>query len=145
MSTQKAEDGHTVKVHYTVREEEDSIHETSKDKQPIQFTIGGGNVISGLEKGVVGMAVGESKTLTVPPEEAFGVMREELITSIKKDNLPEGITPQIGKVLELKRPSGQNMRLKITDVQEDSVTLDANHPLAGRTFQLDVQMVEIMR
>jgi peptidylprolyl isomerase len=145
MNINKAEGGHTVKVHYTVKNEDNAVYATSKDGQPIQFKIGGGGVISALEKRVIGMKPGESKTITVPPEEAFGSMRDELITTVKKDELPEGVTPTIGKVLRMKRPDGQNLRLKVTEVKEDTVTLDANHPLAGQTLKLDVEMVEIVR
>jgi FKBP-type peptidyl-prolyl cis-trans isomerase 2 len=145
MNINRAKNGQTVKVHYTVKKEDNSVYATSKDGQPIQFKVGGGGVISGLEKGVVGMKTGDSKILNVPPEEAFGAMRDELITTVKRDALPEDVTPTVGKALRMKRPDGENLRLKVTEVKEDTVTLDANHPLAGQMLTLDVEMVEIVR
>ncbi len=142
MNTDRAEDGHTVKVHYTVRKE-NTVYGTSKDRLPLEFKIGGGSVISGLEKGVIGMEVGESKTITLPPEEGFGPVRDELIAVVNKDQLPEDFSPAIGKVIKLKSQGGQDLQAKVTEVKEDTVTLDANHPLAGQTLKLDLKLVAI--
>ena len=91
------------------------------------------------------MKAGESKAINVPPDEAFGSMRDDLITTLKKEKLPKDVTPTIGKVLRVTLKDGQNLRLKVTEVKEDEVILDANHPLAGQTLKLDVEMMEIVR
>ena len=140
---QKAKAGQTVKVHYSVRKE-NTLYGSSKNRQPIQFKIGSGDVISGMESGVIGMEAGEVKTITVPPEEAFGSVRDDLVTTVKKHKLPERFDPIIGKILRLKRPSGKVQRWKVTDITDDTVTLDANHPLAGQTIKLDIEVVEIL-
>jgi peptidylprolyl isomerase len=90
------------------------------------------------------MEVGESKTITVPPGEAFGHMREDLVMKVKKGDLPENVPPTIGRILRLKRPEAQNLRWKVSEVKEGTVTLNANHPLAGQTLELDVEMVAIL-
>jgi peptidylprolyl isomerase len=97
-----------------------------------------------MESGAIGMEAGEVKTMTVPPEEAFGSVRDDLVTTVKKHKLPERFDPIIGKILRLKRPSGKVQRMKVTDITGDTVTLDANHPLAGQTINLDLEMVEIL-
>jgi FKBP-type peptidyl-prolyl cis-trans isomerase 2 len=140
---QKAKAGQTVKVHYSVRKE-NTLYGSSKDGQPIRFKIGSGDVISGMESGAIGMEAGEVKTITVPPEEAFGSVRNNLVRTVKKYKLPERFDPAIGKILRLKRPSGKVQRWKVTDITDDTVTLDANHPLAGQTINLDLEMVEIL-
>jgi FKBP-type peptidyl-prolyl cis-trans isomerase 2 len=90
------------------------------------------------------MGVGESKTVTLPPEEAFGSVRDDLIKTVKEDILPEDFTPKIGKTLRLKSQDGQHIRAKVIEINDDTVTLDANHPLAGQTFNLDVELVDIL-
>jgi FKBP-type peptidyl-prolyl cis-trans isomerase 2 len=145
MTLSKAKEGDTVKIHYTGKREDETVFGTSKDGHPIEFVIGDGAVISGLEEGVVGMEAGQSKTITVPPEEAFGHVRGELITTVEKDHLPDNLTPVVGQVLQMKYPDGKTTRVNVTDVKDDTITLDANHPLAGETLSLDVELVEIMQ
>ena len=145
MNTKKAKTGDVVIIHYTGKKEDDTIFGTSKDGQPLQFEIGKGGLISGLEKGVVGMKPGESKTITVPPEEAFGQRKDELINDVEKKDLPKNVTPTEGKQFRIKHSSGGTVNLNIIDVQGDTVTVDANHPLAGQTLRLDVEMVQILR
>lgn len=139
----QAKDGDTVKVHYTGKLENGTVFDTSKDRQPFEFAVGSGKIIPGFEKGITGMGVGDRKTITVLPEEAYGPSRKELIVDIKKTDLPEDITPAIGKQLQVQQKDGNPIETTITDMDEDTVTLDANHPLAGNTLLFEVELVEI--
>ena len=139
----QAKDGDTVKVHYTGKLENGTVFDTSKDSQPLEFAVGSGKIIPGFEKAIIGMGVGDAKSITVPPEEAYGPSRKELIVDIKKTDLPEDITPAIGKQLQVQQKDGNPIEITITDMDEDTVTLDANHPLAGNTLLFEVELVEI--
>ena len=138
-----AKDGDTIKVHYTGKLENGKVFDTSKDREPLEFTIGSDNMMSGFEKGVIGMEVGGTKTFTVLPEDAYGPRRDELIATIDKSEFPKHITPKIGLHLEIKHPEGGMMNLTIADMNEDTVTMDANHPLAGKILTFDVELVGI--
>lgn len=139
----KVKDGDTIKVHYTGKLEDGTVFDSSKDGEPLELTIGAGNVIEGFEKGVIGMERGSSKTVTIPPEEAYGSMNEELVAKVKKENFPENITPAIGEQLQLKQQDGNIVNVTITEIRGDTVTLDANHPLSGKTLIFDIELVEI--
>lgn len=139
----QAKDGDTVKVHYTGRLENGEVFGTTKDEEPLELTLGSGKIIPGFEKGIAGMEVGDTKTMTVPPGEAYGPRRKELIVDIKKTDLPEDITPAIGKQLQIRQKDGNPIEVAITDMDEDTVTLDANHPLAGNTLLFEVELLEI--
>nr|HID59857.1 peptidylprolyl isomerase [Desulfobacterales bacterium] len=139
----QAKNGDVVKVHYTGRLEDGAVFDTSKDRQPIEFTIGNGDVIPGFEKGIIGMEIGDTKTITIPPEEGYGPRREELVVDVRRTDFPEGITPAVGQQLQIRQPSGNFINVVITDMDEDTITLDANHPLAGSTLTFEVELVEI--
>jgi len=139
----KVKDGDTVKVHYTGKLEDGTVFDSSKESEPLELTIGAGNVIEGFEKGVIGMERGSSKTVTIPPEEAYGSMNEELVAKVKKENFPENITPVIGEQLQLKQQDGNIVNVTITEIIGDTVTLDANHLLSGKTLIFDIELVEI--
>jgi len=140
----KAKDGDKVRIHYTVKKEDNTVFATSRDKQPSEFEIGSGNVPSGLQKGVIGMEIGETKTITVSPEEAFGPRREDLIKTVKKSNFPDDIEPVVGKGLRLKQPDGELIDGNIIDIEDELVTIDTNHPLAGHKLTFNVEMVGII-
>jgi len=139
----KAKDGDTVKVHYTGKLEDGTIFDSSKDGEPLEFTIGAGNMIPGFEKGVIAMERGGSKTITVPPEDAYGPVQEGLIAKVEKENFPENIIPVIGEQLQLRQRDGSIVNVIITEIEGDTVTLDANHPLSGKTLIFDIELVEI--
>ena len=140
----EAKAGDTVKIHFTGKMEDETVVETSQDRGPLEFKIGEGDVISGLEQGIIGMQVGDKKTLTISPQEAFGLPREELMVDLNKDDLPEGIKPAVGVYLNIQASDGQTFKVKVVDVKEDTITLDANHPLAGVTLIFDVELIEIV-
>jgi peptidylprolyl isomerase len=139
----KAKDGDTVKVHYTGKLNNGEVFDTSKEREPFEFKIGGQAVIPGFEKGVVGMGVGDTKTIEISPEDAYGEKKEELVVEVQKSELPEDITPSVGQRLQIKQQDGNPIVVTITDMNEDNITLDANHPLAGYTLFFDVELVEI--
>jgi FKBP-type peptidyl-prolyl cis-trans isomerase 2 len=145
MDVKEARIGDIAVIHFTGKKEDNSTFGSSKDGEPIQFKIGKRGVISGLEKGVIGMKPGDSKTITVPPEEAFGQRKDELIGTVSKNDLPKKVTPTIGEKFKMEQENGNIINLRIIEVEDDTVTLDANHPLAGETLELDVEMVQILR
>ncbi len=140
----QAKCGDRVKVHYTGRLINSEVFNTSKDGEPLEFTVGNGDVIPGFERAVIAMEVGETKTVTVPPEEAYGPSSEELLVDVKKSALPEHITPAIGEQLQIPQKDGNPIKVIISDMNEDTVTLDANHPLAGITLIFDIELVAII-
>jgi len=135
--------GDTVKVHYTGKLEDGTIFDSSRDREPLELTLGSGSTIPGFENGIIGMALGDTKTITIPPEEAYGPKRDDLVITISKDEFPSDITPSVGQQLQMRHPSGNVMNVTITDVMQDSVTFDANHPLAGKTLIFEVELMEI--
>lgn len=137
----QAKQGDTVKVHYTGRLKNGEVFDNSEDDKPFEFTIGTESVIPGFEKGIIGMEVGDTKTITVPPEEAYGSRHEELVLDFKKSDFP--VTPVVGQQLQIRPTGGDPIRVTIAHMDEDTVTLDANHPLAGNTLLFDVELVEI--
>jgi peptidylprolyl isomerase len=139
----KVKDGDTVKVHYTGKLENGDVFDSSRENEPFEFTVGDKAVISGFEKGVVGMGVGDTKTIEIPPEEAYGAKQDELVVVVNKSDFPEDITPSVGQRLQIKQQDGHPVIVTITDLTEDSITLDANHPLAGYTLFFDVEIVDI--
>jgi len=140
----RAKYGDTVKVHYTGRLDDGTVFDTSADGDPLQFTIGSGQIIPGFEQAVVGMNPGESKTVKIPAEDAYGQRREDLIIEVEKSQLPEGLKPEVGLQLQSRQPDGRIVVLTIADMTESHVTLDANHPLAGKDLTFDIQLVEII-
>ncbi len=140
----QAKIGDTVKINFTGKLEDETIVDSSQDQSPLEFTIGNGDVISGLEQGVIGMAVGDKKTLRILPEDAFGQRHEELLVEINKSEFPEHINPTIGLHLQIQQSDGQIFKVKVVEMTEDTLTLDGNHPLAGTTLHFDVEMVEIV-
>ncbi len=139
----KVKDGDTVKVHYTGKLENGDVFDSSREKEPFEFTVGNKAVIPGFEKGVVGMGVGDTKTIEIPPEEAYGAKQDELVVVVNKSEFPDDITPSVGQRLQIKQQDGNPVVVTITDLTEDSITLDANHPLAGYTLFFEVEVVDI--
>lgn len=133
----------TVKVHYTGKLKDGQVFDSSEGKEPIEFTLGQGQLIPGFEKGLIEMKVNEKKTINIPKEEAYGEPRAELIQEVEKAQLPEEIKPEVGMGLVSKSPDGQEMNLVVTDVKDDTIVVDGNHPLAGKDLVFDLEVVEI--
>ena len=135
--------GDTVKINFTGKLQDGTVIETSKGRDPLEFKIGEGNVISGLEQGVIGMAAGDKKTIAVSPDDGFGQPREDLVVDLKKSEFPEDVEFGEGAYLNIESSDGKQFKAKVVEIKEDSVILDANHPLAGVTINFDVELVEI--
>ena len=133
-----------IRVHYTGKLEDGTEFDSSEGRDPIEFKVGQGNLIPGFEKGVMGMEQGETKTISIPPEDAYGERQEELIAEIDKNQFPPDIAPDVGMPLQVQRPDGQVMPVVVVDISEDTVTLDANPPLAGKTLIFDLKIVEFV-
>ena len=141
----QAKSGDTVNVHYTGKFDDGEVFDTSKGRDPLKFTVGEGMVIPGFEKAVIGMSAGESKTFRIPKEEAYGPAREELKFSVEKTKFPENFEPQVGQCLEVHREDGQIMNVVVAEISEQTVMLDANHPMAGKDLNFDIELVEIVQ
>lgn len=139
----KAKKGDTVKVHYTGKLNDGSVFDSSENREPLEFQLGSGQLIPGFEKAVNGMTVGDSTTVTIPANEAYGDVNEELILSVEKDRLPADIQPEVGMQLQVQQPDGQPVPVVISDVTDSVVKLDANHPLAGKDLTFFIEVVEI--
>lgn len=135
--------GDTVTVHYTGRLDDGTVFDSSANRDPLQFTLGQGELIPGFEEAVLGMAPGESKTETIPFDRAYGPYREEMVIEVERQQLPTEIEPAVGQQLQVREESGAVIPVVITDVTDESITLDANHPLAGEELTFDIQLVEI--
>lgn len=140
----QAKSGDLVKVHYEGRLEDGSVFDSSKHRQPLQFTIGKHEVIPGFEQAVVGMAAGESKIAKITAEKAFGPYRENLIVEVDRGQLPGDIEPEVGQQLQTRQADGQATVVTVADVTDSSVTLDVNHPLAGKDLVFDIRLLEIV-
>ncbi|MFC2025213.1 peptidylprolyl isomerase [Chloroflexota bacterium] len=138
-----ANDGDTVKVHYTGTLEDGTIFDTSREREPLEFTLGEGQLIPGFEEAVRGMRVGQVKTATIPVEEAYGPHRDDLVMIVERDQLPENMEPGIGEQLQMQEADGRTTVFVVTDVSETSITVDANHPLAGKDLTFEIELVEI--
>lgn len=136
--------GDTVRVHYTGKLGDGTPFDSSVGRDPLEFAIGGGNVIPGFESAVEGMAVGQSKSVTIEPEDAYGPRREQLVQEVPRTQLPDDMEPAVGMQLEARTESGQALRFMVTSVREDKVTIDGNHPLAGKTLEFDIELVAIV-
>ena len=133
----------TVRVHYTGKLADGQVFDSSLEREPIEFTMGQGQLIPGFEKGLLDMKVNEKKTINIPSEEAYGSPRQELIQEVDKNQLPEEIKPEPGMGLVSKSPDGREMNLVVREVKDESIVVDGNHPLAGKDLTFDLEVVEI--
>ncbi|EMY81496.1 peptidylprolyl isomerase [Psychroflexus gondwanensis] len=142
MSQVKEKD--TVKVHYTGKiATSGQVFDSSLEREPIEFTLGEGTIIPGFETGVLNMKEAEKKTIEIPKEEAYGEVKEELFQQVGKDQLPEDIKPEVGMGLVSQNPDGTERQLRVAEVNEDHIVVDANHPLAGHDLTFELELVEI--
>jgi len=139
----RAKSGNTVQVHYTGKLEDGTVFDSSADREPLEFTLGEGRVIPGFEQAVTGMQPGESKTTTIPPDQAYGPHRDEMVATIKRDQLPDHLNPAVGQQLSVRQESGRQFNVTVTAVSEQSITIDANHRLAGKSLVFDLELVAV--
>ena len=140
----QAQQGDMVKVHYTGRLADGTTFDTSLQRAPLEFTLGEGDLIPGFEQAVLGMAPGESRTTTIPSDQAYGPHHPERVMDVERHHLPADLQPSIGQRLHMTRQDGSELAAVVTAVTEAQVTLDANHPLAGRDLIFDITLVEIL-
>jgi peptidylprolyl isomerase len=139
----QAQTGDHVKIRYTGRLDDGTVFATSEDSRPMEFTLGMNDVLPAIEEAVEGMEPGDTKTVLVPFDEAFGPWREELIHQIPRDSLPEDVEVEAGQRLWVEQPAGDPVIVSVMDVSESTVTIDANHPLAGEDLVLDLELVDV--
>lgn len=134
--------GDTVSVHYTGKVENGEVFDSSKGRRPLNFTVGAGQIIRGFDEAVVGMLAGETKTVTIPPEQGYGPRREELVVDIPRDTVPEGMELEKGMMIELIDPQGNKIPAAVFEILDEVVKMDLNHFLAGKTLVFDIEIVE---
>jgi peptidylprolyl isomerase len=139
----EAKKGDTVKVHYTGKLEDGTVFDSSVDKDPLEFTLGKGNMIAGFEKAVLGMEIGDSRSAKIPYQDAYGERRDDMLVEVPKSKVPDEIKPEVGLQLSIKQHDGSDVPVVITEVDEEKIVLDANHPLAGKDLIFDIELVEI--
>jgi len=140
---QQAKDGDKVKVHYHGRLRNGETFDSSQGRDPLEFTVGAGQMIKGFDEGVKGMQVGDKKTVEIGAGDAYGEHEEGNLIEFPKDQFPPGMDPQVGMQLALSDNNGQQFPVVVAEVKENSVVLDANHPLAGQDLIFDIEMVDI--
>lgn len=140
----QAKAGDKVRVHYKGQLSDGTIFDSSLEREPIEFILGQDTVIPGFEDAVIGMEAGESKDVSIPPEEGFGEYSEDLVVNIEKTILPPEINPELGMQLEVSSEEETPRVFTIADIAEDSITLDGNHPLAGKEIAFKITLLEIL-
>lgn len=140
---EQAKNGDKVKIHYHGKLNDGSTFDSSAGREPLAFEIGSGMVIPGFDDGVTGMTVGEKKTINIPAAQAYGEVSEEMIMEFPLNQFPADMVPEIGMQLTMSNNQGQNFPVVILELKDESVLLDANHPLAGKELIFDLELVEI--
>ncbi|MBP1736057.1 MAG: peptidylprolyl isomerase FKBP-type [Deltaproteobacteria bacterium] len=128
----EAKTNDTVKVHYTGRLTDGTVFDSSLEREPLEFTIGQKSVIPGFEEGIIGMAIGDTKTVSIASQDAYGPYLEDLIGTIRRTQIPPDIELKVGTILQMQGPNGEVTLVMVKALNDESVTLDANHPLAGK-------------
>ena len=140
----EAKKGDTVKVHYTGKLGDGTVFDTSADREPLEFTVGAGAVIPGFELAVIGLQPGESRETTIDADNAYGQRNGDLVTEVKREQLPQDLQVSVGQQLQVGMANGQKAIVLVTDVSDASITIDANHPLAGQDLTFSIELVEIL-
>jgi FKBP-type peptidyl-prolyl cis-trans isomerase 2 len=134
-------EGSKVKLHYTGKFEDQNVFDSSVGREPLEFTVGEGMLIPGFERGVIGMETGNVKTIEIEPEQGYGELREDLLQEVDITQLPEGV--KVGDVLSAETPAGP-INVVVKEINDNKVTVDANHPLAGKKLIFELEIVEIV-
>lgn len=140
---QIVKDEHNVQVHYTGTLDSGEVFDSSREREPLAFTVGAGQMIPGFEEAVRGMKLNETKKVTLDPEQAYGEVVEEMIQKVPMEQLPPEIKPHVGQQLSSQMPDGRQIVVHVKDVQEDHIVIDANHPLAGQSLTFEIEVVGI--
>lgn len=140
----KVKEGDKVKVNYTVTLDDDIVIDKTDKNKPLEFTLNTGKIIPGFEQALIGMSPGESKSVKIPPKEAYGERREELVMKVDRKDLPENLDPQVGQQLKLESDKHQPFIVTVTGTSNSEVIMDANHPLAGKNLNFEIELLEIL-
>ncbi len=135
--------GDTVKVHYTGKLGDGTVFDSSAGRDPLEFTLGNAQVVPGFEQAVVGMGLGDLRTTEIPCDQAYGPRDERMVMVVDRAQIPDHIQPAIDNRLQIRRPDGRTLVVTVTEMSESKVTLDGNHPLAGRDLSFEIELVEI--
>ena len=138
-----AKSGDTVKVHYTGTLNDGREFDSSRERDPLEFTIDSGQVIAGFNEAVSGMSVGDSKSVTIPADQAYGEHNPEMVQDVPRSAIPSDIELQEGMILSARNPEGRNLNFKVVDFNDEKVTVDGNHPLAGEDLTFELELVAI--
>ncbi len=138
-----AREGDSVRVHYIGKLLDGTVFDSSSGREPLEFTIGSGMLIPGFERGVIGMEPGERRTTTIPVADAYGPRIEENVVVVERSELPPGMDPNVGEHLEISGDEGEKISVRVTETSASSITLDANHPLAGQDLVFDIELLDI--
>lgn len=139
----KVENTNKVKIHYKGTLSDGQVFDSSEGRDPLEFQVGAKQVIPGFEEAVLGMTKGEKKTITIPSEKAYGPIRAEMVQEVPKKELPQGMEIKVGTMLMLQTPQGQQMPVKVAKVSDETVTMDLNHPLAGKDLTFEIEVVDV--
>jgi len=140
----KAKSGDKVRVHYSGKLEDGTVFDNTFTRGPMEFTLGQEQTVIGFDEGILGMEVGERKTITVPPKKGFGAWSRNNIMTIKKSDIPENITPQMGQRLQIPMEGGKVAQVTVTKIGDSRIEVDGNHPLAGKTLTFEVELLGIL-
>lgn len=140
----QAQRGDTVKIHFTGKLPSGEVFDSSFDREPAHFTLGEQTVVPGVEEAIVGMEEGETKTVVLPPDKAYGESRSELVVDVERQNFPEGVDPEVGQRLRFLKADGREIVATVKSVSDSTVVVDANHPLSGEAITFDIELVQIL-
>ena len=139
----QAKSGDTVRIHYTGTLDDGTEFDSSRGREPLEFALGSGQVIPGFDSAVEGMTVGDAKSVKIEPDQAYGARHDQLVQQVPRSALPDDLEPAVGMQLQSQSPDGQVMTFVIAAIGDDTITVDANHPLAGQALNFDIELVEI--
>lgn len=140
----QAKSGDTVRIHYTGKLTDGTQFDSSEGRDPLEFALGAGSIIPGLEQAIIGMAEGDKDTVTIAADDAYGPRHAEAVQTVERSQIPDHVELAVGGQLQAQAPSGQQLLLTVVEVTEETVTLDANHPLAGEDLVFEVELVAIV-
>jgi len=139
----QAKNGDSVRIHYTGKLEDGTVFDSSAGREPLEFTIGGGQVIPGFEEAVLGMRTGESRNVTIPADKAYGERNEQMIIEVPRSQVPPDLNPELDQKLQMGGPNGELVVVTVVGLNDEAVILDANPPLAGKDLVFDLELVSI--
>ena len=142
--TTAAKSGDTVAVHYTGTLADGTVFDSSREREPIQLVLGQGRVIPGFEKALMGMTTGETKTTTIPATEAYGEHRPDMVVEFGRDKVPPDSNASVGQQYQVQTSAGQTLVARVVKTSDDAITLDANHPLAGKELTFEIELVDVV-